>query len=632
MAAVQGPLLQTKLQFVVLDDKVAQQKLTKHDRKAIQSHVMLEYRRKERLSRTLKYQQQVKNSNQVAEPIYPKTTPSPPSEQQRTPDYNKPNEPDQELGLFSTSLVRSLLPIRQAAPTRARVQERRCHFVVEDSSSDEASDFSSPPSPTIYLGGGSGDPFSSSIIRLDIRRHALIRYFVSDCLPSLYVMEDSNYRKWTRMPSLEDEVSRCIRDSTRCYSTLAMASSFAELARYNKSQSSTALVPSQDTLYFKMRAVNELKKAVASNAPKFALIWSVIMLTACECFIGNVQAQRIHLRGLSQLLESLGGFKVLPPFLLDSAVITDINSAIPLLAKPIFPLTWAPESLPKSISDQIFPVKFDNRIRNINLRFETPPNRTILPGEMLGLLRDVRNVTIMAKHSIVFGASKQTDLAWLNYQILATEHRLLSLSFNVNDPDQALLKCVQITTLLFINTSDVDQMPWQALQSLIPELEEALHHTDLANFWGSHSDILFWVLFFGCYAGEGMPESFWFEVQVASLASHMQLTEWEDVEALMLEFFYVDCIHNCSFIPIWKRVASLMGKDHGMKEDGSLTTSLQAVNENCHMRTNIPKKPQTEVNGAEVGKDIRVNAMLMRVTTNCHPRGVKPATIPKSLH
>jgi hypothetical protein len=78
-----------------------------------------------------------------------------------------------------------------------------------------------------------------------------------------------------------------------------MASSFIELNRPNGSlQLCIALAPSQETLYFKLKAVEELRKTVAARAARISLIWSVVMLLACECFLGNVQEQRVYLKGL----------------------------------------------------------------------------------------------------------------------------------------------------------------------------------------------------------------------------------------------------------------------------------------------------------------------------------------------
>jgi hypothetical protein len=85
-----------------------------------------------------------------------------------------------------------------------------------------------------------------------------------------------------------------------------MASSFIELNKSNGlSQPCIVLAPSQETLYFKLKAVEELRKTVAARAARISLIWSAVMLLASECFLGNVQEQRVHLKGLSQLLDSI---------------------------------------------------------------------------------------------------------------------------------------------------------------------------------------------------------------------------------------------------------------------------------------------------------------------------------------
>jgi hypothetical protein len=216
---------------------------------------------------------------------------------------------------------------------------------------------------------------------------------------------------------------------------------------------------------------------------------------------------------------------------------------------------------------------------------ESPLKRNLLPIEMLDTFRDVRLVSLMCHHRILNSASQSTHIAWLNYQILAIRHRLLSLSFDISDSRQAVLKCIQITTLLFIHTTDVDKIPAEASQSLIPQLENTLCHTDLINFWAPHSDILFWVLFFACYVAEGLPHCSWFEAQVARVANLLQLTEWEDVKSLMLEFFYFDCFHDVSFMKIWKRIRTVMGPEacHDGPESGrdkSTTKLLDSNDEN----------------------------------------------------
>jgi hypothetical protein len=198
------------------------------------------------------------------------------------------------------------------------------------------------------------------------------------------------------------------------------------------------LAPSQETLYFKLKAVEELRKTVAARAARSSLIWSVVMLLASECSLGNVQEQRVHLKGLSQLLDSN--------------------------------------------QDQAYPPKPKNCFRALNKRFESPLKRNLLPVEMLDTFRDVRLVSLMCHHRILNSASQSTHIVWLNYQILTIRHRLLSLSFDISDLRQAVLKCIQITTLLFIHTIDIDKIPAEALQSLIPQLEDTLCRTDLVDF------------------------------------------------------------------------------------------------------------------------------------------------------
>jgi len=638
VASYQAPEFNAKLQFVLVDGRSAAKRKQKTDRKAIQSHIIQEYWRKERLDRTIRHQQATTIQNgrpkiEISRPTSASTTS--PRRPETAGTYHAQG-PEDAVSFSSTTLRRNFATTEDRAISIPPRQPQECVYFLEfeDSNSDNSSDFSSYPSPTIYLGGGNDDPFSSTIIQLDSRRHSLIGYFLSDCLPSVYVMEDGNHKQWNGSKVLADEVRRCTNDATRCYSTLAMASSFAELSRCKSSGQSDSLYPSQETTYFKWKAVQDLKKSLTRETSSYSLIWSVCMLTASECFIGNVQAQRVHLKGISQHLKFLGGFQCLQPYLRDPVIITDINSAIPVLAQPVFPLCWAPPSLPPSIRDQFLPPEQDNPIRTLNDRFETALKRALIPDGMLEIFRDVRDASLLAKHSIVYGVSQHTDLIWLNYQILAFEHRLLSMTFDMDDTDQAMLNCIRIAMLLYINTTVVDQMPADALQALIPQLQDALHHTNLSATWGQYSDVLLWVLFFGCHIAEGTSEYYWFEAHLANVAIHLHLTEWDDVQELMLEFFYVDCIHDYSFTKIWGNVESLMSAS------GLNATKMGIVDGNTidPRLLNTPgltsRHPQRMLSSAtkrtSVGSNVRINAMMLRVSTNCHPRGFQPLTLPKS--
>jgi hypothetical protein len=158
-------------------------------------------------------------------------------------------------------------------------------------------------------------------------------------------MEDYRYKTWSNSPFIGQEIQSCTSDATRCYSTLAMAPSFIELNKSNGSpQPCIVLAPSQETLYFKLKTVEELRKTVAARAARISLIWSVVMLLVSECSLGNVQEQRVHLKGLSQLLDS--------------------------------------------IQDQAYPPKPKNCLRTLNKRFESPLKRNLFPVEMLDTFRD----------------------------------------------------------------------------------------------------------------------------------------------------------------------------------------------------------------------------------------------------
>jgi hypothetical protein len=105
----------------------------------------------------------------------------------------------------------------------------RYHQQAKNQEGSGREDVPPDPSPVTYLGGSNYDPFASSLVPLHSRGHRLLQHFISVCMPSLYVMEDYRYKTWSTSPLIRQEIQSCTSDATRCYSTLAMASSFIEL-------------------------------------------------------------------------------------------------------------------------------------------------------------------------------------------------------------------------------------------------------------------------------------------------------------------------------------------------------------------------------------------------------------------
>jgi hypothetical protein len=85
-----------------------------------------------------------------------------------------------------------------------------------------------------------------------------------------------------------------------------------------------------------------------------------------------------------------------------------------------------------------------------------------------------------------------------------------------------------------------------------------LEGMDLQLFYGSHLDMLIWILFLGGNSSAGQLERPWFVSQLANAVMPRNLRRWEDVKETLLGFFYLDSAHQDAFKVLWAEVQRVL--------------------------------------------------------------------------
>lgn len=134
------------------------------------------------------------------------------------------------------------------------------------------------------------------------------------------------------------------------------------------------------------------------------------------------------------------------------------------------------------------------------------------------------------------------------------EFDLLSMPFD--DPSSRLTplqNVVRLVLFIFGFATYTRFEPFSAwTQAIVVQLKESLELTDLSAV--QPSDLLLWAEFFGALVSRRTNERPWFIARLARTVSQLGLESAEDMQAVLLRFFYLGSLSQGSLLEIWDQV------------------------------------------------------------------------------
>ncbi|KAK7890607.1 hypothetical protein LTR67_007816 [Exophiala xenobiotica] len=184
------------------------------------------------------------------------------------------------------------------------------------------------------------DPFNTSCIAIDDKVHQLLQYALNVSHPRNWHAEARAYRgQYEFRQFATDRIVNCLTNES---SMFAMMASSASQMHYFE-----GLAPPTDTAVLICKAIQSTRQRLqVCNTVDINIIYDIHTLANADFFRFDVQAARMHVRAVAQLVGQVGGLKSLDPAWREWFILGDEFIAAELLDRPFFqPDDYDPGSL-----------------------------------------------------------------------------------------------------------------------------------------------------------------------------------------------------------------------------------------------------------------------------------------------
>lgn len=150
------------------------------------------------------------------------------------------------------------------------------------------------------------------------------------------------------------------------------------------------------------------------------------------------------------------------------------------------------------------------------------------------------------------------ELDYINAKSYQFRYAVLSAPFEPRAPASDKEESCRLALLIFWFCNYQISQPDSALhRTLTAQLKTALQASDLKGLWGSHYELLMWVLILGAFISAGQRERPWFVLNLARVSRVLRLTDWTGARALLLRFYYLDRVYAKGMQDSWEEATLL---------------------------------------------------------------------------
>ena len=242
------------------------------------------------------------------------------------------------------------------------------------------------------------------------------------------------------------------------------------------------------------------------------------------------------------------------------------------MTKPVFPLVWGSNPVPSDIQERIKPPELSAVSRFGNALFA---NR-LLSRPLQRILQMLRELAFYSQaYEVNPAALTPEDHDFFRVFNCEIEHQLLSYVYSEPENTGALNTraasnldlietLVRTTSICYINYLLIVSPPSSGLgRALTKHLKKAASNCTLSvlsQLPKENYKLLTWALFVGAQGSTGQIEHHWFVEQLARIAMIYRLHSWEQVSALLAEYFYVPRVQVLIWKSIWDTVMAVIGE------------------------------------------------------------------------
>jgi hypothetical protein len=236
--------------------------------------------------------------------------------------------------------------------------------------------------------------------------------------------------------------------------------------------------------------------------------------------------------------------------------VVHVCSAMTRTQPPLRPPTLSIRRVSKATRDVIGQCP-DQMLNQTATGFCTPANRKLLNPAIMKAITSMRTYLQFRRLSCTAAirtSSQEFEFFYMRH--CAVEYDLLSMPFDETPSSLTPLQnAVRLILFIFGFATYTKLEPSAAYtQAIMAQLKESLEAIDLSALWTP--DLLLWTLFFGAHISRQTKERPWFITCLARSIRQLELRSADEMQRVLLRFFYIGGFSRESLLEIWHEVSS----------------------------------------------------------------------------
>lgn len=410
--------------------------------------------------------------------------------------------------------------------------------------------------PRVHFKGNAIDPFRCTSVVIDEWTYELLQYPFSDFIESIFKAESfslatspTSINKFRHRQAITERLQRCVVDELQMYATLAYCSS---CTKWYVGKQFKRRPPE----YYILETIKALRARLSSDKPGAVdswLILAVYSLGVAALWDSNYETAVTHMLVVKELVDKIGGMRVLEPYVMESLLLGNKYLALNRLVPSILSLDWDPGQFPP---DRMLEIRQVLCSKILNLGQDLLSLHTdVLDRDLLEVINDTVLYTQVSQYIRVPGNAQGADTErWLYLRHQALVYRLLALPVS-----PGIQECCRMAVLLWILSITIQ---------LGNRAEKPLYHImtrlsrDLADmhFYVDQKDLplLFWITAVGALAADSSREPDAFTEPISIIAVRVAAEhDMIDFERVLERYLYLGSEQHVQLTRVLGRVQKM---------------------------------------------------------------------------
>ncbi|KAL2811764.1 hypothetical protein BJX63DRAFT_433114 [Aspergillus granulosus] len=354
------------------------------------------------------------------------------------------------------------------------------------------------------------------------------------------------------------------------YGVLSMAASHRFHLLNEEISDSTTIQEMNRSLMYRNKILRITQESLAEAAPSPSKVTSiVIMITYLLCIEGansNFDAIGVHMAGLNDYIQSIGGIDVLDLPTIGFLMGVDILCAITMGTPPGLPDSqkWAAIAMEHPAIRVSFSSSGDSDdiprgpFKLLGTRFNTTSWSSFLDRPLRNTIENACRLIIHYESDELRPESEKIVNYGDNDPWMLAQRYLLSLSYDHLGPAD-FREPLRRSILAYTMTRYCKFGVFPCMNTIATDLKSSLTPR-LEVFETVAPDLLFWILYTGAMAARGRKASpiyRWYCENLATASITLGLNDWSDTESFIEQFLYVPRASDRMAEDTWRDVVLL---------------------------------------------------------------------------